>query len=100
MNKLESRTPLTGQLMMGPDGAVYDLGTGIQLPQRSGDGGQASSCFAYSAEVPRRDGGSIGGCFRFSAEVPRRDPGVIDPCFAYGAVPTRDPGVIDPCFAY
>jgi hypothetical protein len=78
MNKLEDRTLLTGRLMVGPDGAVYDLGAGT----RSGDGGQASSCFS------------------FSAPLPRRDPGVIDPCFAYGAAASADGGVIHPYFAF
>lgn len=115
MNEAENRTPLADRLMMGPDGAVYDLRTATlqespndlssavspRLPQRSSDGGVGGGCFGYSAEAPRRDGGTIGGCFKFSADVPRQAPGQGSPCFRFSAeAPRRDPGVIDPRFAY
>ena len=114
MNEAENRTPLADRLMMGPDGAVYDLRTATlqespndlssavspRLPQRSSDGGVGGGCFKFSADVPRQAPGQGSPCFRFSAEAPRRDPGVIDPRFAYGAVPSRDGGVVHPCFAY
>ncbi len=98
MNKAENRTPLADRLMMGPDGAVYDLRTGTpqespddlssavspQLSQHSSDGGVGGSCFPYSADVPRQAPGQGSPCFRFSAEAPRRDPGQGTSCFRYG----------------
>jgi hypothetical protein len=90
MNRPENRSPLTGRLMIGPDGAVYDLRTGTpqespddlssavspRLSQHSSDGGVGGGCFAYSAEAPRQAPGQGSPCFRFSAEAlagPRGD---------------------------
>ncbi len=89
MSDIENGAPFTDRLMMGPDGAVYDLRTGTpqespddlsssvspRLPQGASDGGQGGGCFAYSAETPRQAPGQGSPCFRFSAEVRGGTPG-------------------------
>src|SRR5580704_5124407 len=109
MNRPENRSPLTGRLMMGPDGAVYDLRTGTpqespddlssavspRLSQHASDGGVGGGCLAYSAEAPSRGGGNGSVCFGYSAEAPRQAPGQGSPCFRFSAG-----GVVHPCFAH
>lgn len=86
MNLFESPTSSANKLLMGPDGVVYVLPTGtlaaFQPSDRAGgaiasprlrslsrdadeDGGTASNCFRYSADVTPDDGGTASHCFRY-----------------------------------
>jgi hypothetical protein len=99
MNQLDNPASLADRLMMGPDGAVYVVQTGMLNASSPDDPSRA--CFRYSAEVPRRDGGEPPICFSYSAKVPRRDGGDPPVCFSYSVeAPCRGGGNPPVCFSY
>jgi hypothetical protein len=93
MSGLVHDPSLSGNLMMGPDGVVYEVSSGRPVTV-----GASSPADEATGAVTQRTGSApVWPCFSYAQAD--GDPDIVHTCFSY-AQGSEAPDIVHPCFSY